>query len=610
MSNIPGASPYAANQIVAGRGGDNAAKGGQSDEEAAALGDAPQSPRQRELSRRYSYYRCANYDDCTTNWNGNPIIPFSERAAVAHEGYLPPGFNDMSGSMTPLEFRKPYAPYYIIRIIVNRFTGLLFSERRTPQITVLGDEMSTDYIQSVAEVGKLWASMRRARRLGGSMGTGVVSFALVNGRPLFEVHDPRWCWPTFIEGDPCRLKTLDKRYLFRDWLRDPNTGEVIQDAEHPPIESWFWYRRFIDATTDTVWSRVPVQSPNDFVDWDKAEKNTVSHSLGRCPARWIQNLPSEENELDGEPDAWGIYDLTETHDTLMSQATVGTIANCTPTVHIATEDPISEIGKGPNEAIKTEAQGKVAYLEMTGAGPKTALELAREHRELAFELCSCVPDRTSDGPEKTATEVLARLSSMLERGGELRDQWGDAIKDLLEIALVACRNSTTPKTTANGITQGTIALPPKVVEVAGGPPKLVERKLGPGTYIDLKWPSFYEPSLEDITKAANAAGVLKEGEVLDLQTLVEFLQNYFPINDPKQVMQRLKEEVQSQQDDVESKLIEGMMRRQSAKTGFETKAEEHGVKLKATGMGGFEVTGQAKPKPQMNGKPAAPPEEK
>src|SRR5690242_9439502 len=90
------------------------------------------SVRQQELDLLWRFYRCANYDDRQLNWDGSQHVPRVEQNSyVATAGYSPPGFYD-AGQTSPLATRRPNAPYYLDKVIVDRFTGLMFSERRHP----------------------------------------------------------------------------------------------------------------------------------------------------------------------------------------------------------------------------------------------------------------------------------------------------------------------------------------------------------------------------------------------------------------------------------------------------------------------------------------------
>lgn len=548
MSSGTPRDPFASSNIINSSIGDRVAQGGRDSQDDQA-GGYELSPRQHLLNRYWGFYRCANYDARSVDWNGQPVVDHLEHEVVATQGFVPAGFMEAPGTF-PIKFRRPSAPYYLAKIVVDRFTGLLFSAKRAPAIKSPGDEQTEDYLNALAKAGKLNAACVQARTYGGAMGTVAMGFQLVAGKPQFEVHDPRWCEPEFEDRFSLTLSKLEKRYLFQDQIRDPETGKWIA--------AWFWYRRVIDKMTDTVWPRVPVDDDEPEPDWSKWKSTTVQHNLGICPIVWIQNIRID-NDTDGDPDCHGCFDTIESHDALMSQAQRGILANCDPTLSISTDDDMPAVAKGSDNAIKMGADGKAAYLEISGTGPKAAQEMAEKLRDRAFEVAACVPEPTTQGPQLTATEVVTRLGRMLERADVMRDQYGDAIIKLLEIALVACRSQDKVRvidevqpdgTVLPAIVRGAVKLPPRRVG-----DQWVPRALGPSDYLELTWPNYFEPTLEDVQKATSAVSVGLAAGALDRRTAVEFLKHYMPIGDVEQVLVKIESEMKEKAAEAEAQMM-------------------------------------------------------
>jgi hypothetical protein len=156
------------------------------------------SPRQLELNRRWSYYCCAQYDARRTDWDGTRRVDSIERETIATAGFIPPGFYDVGGQMNelPLKFRRPTAPYHLVRAIVDRFTGLLFSERRHPQLRVDGDPVTEDFVHGLSEVARIWPSMIQHKEMSGvrdRVDDVSQKVATMQGRD--DVTPPPWRWP-------------------------------------------------------------------------------------------------------------------------------------------------------------------------------------------------------------------------------------------------------------------------------------------------------------------------------------------------------------------------------------------------------------------------------
>lgn len=481
--------------------------------------------RQLELNRRWSFYRCGNYDKRELDWNGRRRPP---PELIASGSYIPPGYYDAGDQMAPLEARKPSAPYYLGKVIVNRFTGLLFGSKRHPQIVVPDDPRTADWLNGFIEVTRFWARMVQARTYGGAMGSVALGFAFHHGKPRVEVHDPRWCTPNFVDREELILESLEKRYQYQDMIRDPETGTLV--------EAWFWYRRVIDNESDEVWAKVPVtdQEPN----WKRYRSTRIEHNLGFCPVVWMQNTENAE-DIDGDPDAHGCFENIEALDMLVAQANRGTLANCDPTLVISTPDEMDGmLQKGSGQAIKF-TQGSATYLEIQGSGPKAAWEAAEKLEGRILRVARCVLDDNFAGPARTEKEVDQNYSNMLEQADVLREQYGEkGIKYFFELVLRAAHKLSAASVDRSGavpaIVRGTIKLP--VNKDTRKP-----RELGEGELIELDWPSWYDPSLDDAKKAVDAAGAAINYGLMDKAHAVRFIAEHFRVEDVDALIKQLEE---------------------------------------------------------------------
>ena len=500
-------------------------------------------PRQAYLDHLWRFYRCANYDERGTDWNGQPTTGKIEHEQLAQGQYVPPGYYDAGGSMLPLKFRRPTAPYYLGKIVVDRFTGLLFSEKRHPKVMVEGDELTEDWVSGFIEATRLWPKMLMARTFGGAMGSVALGLLFRQGQPAIEVHDPRYSIPYFTDRSNEELKALEIRYMFPDLQRD-------RDGEW--VEVWFWYRRVIDEQSDLVWPRVLVEDGEE-PDWAMEKHYETHHRLGFCPVVWIQNKPVI-NEPDGDSDCHGIYDMIEAIDALIAQANRGVLANCDPTLVVASKGEMVGVAKGSDNAIKLPENGNASYLEIEGAGPKAAMEMADMLEDKALKVARCVLDDTGSGERggnrqsmRTATEIERRYAGMLEQADIFREQYGEmGVKKILEMAIRAARvlgESRVERREGQPaqIVREVIELPPKMVDQPDGSVRFEARALGPSDRVVLKWPPYFEPTIDDAQKAVAAAGAAKQFGLVDLEHAVQFIASHFQIEDPQAVMEKIGE---------------------------------------------------------------------
>lgn len=272
------------------------------------------SKRQLQLNELWSYFRVAEHDGKGIDWEGHPVVTSQQRDTVSRTHYTPPGYDNVSD--LPRNFRRPVAPLGIIRNIVSRFTGLLFSNRKQPRMTVPGDQKTEDYLQAIIQYGGFWPAMIQARNYGGAMGAACIGFRFINGKCTFEALDPRWTTPEFVGRGYTEPTKLTVQYTY---------SKEVQDDEGKYKAVWYWYRRVIDTETDTVW--VPIRCKDKEPNWEYMQRNTVRHGLGFVPYEWIQNL-QDDDDCDGDPDCSGCYDLVNVIDQLLAEVYTGTVKNC------------------------------------------------------------------------------------------------------------------------------------------------------------------------------------------------------------------------------------------------------------------------------------------
>lgn len=449
--------------------------------------------RQRELNQLWSYFRAEEHDGKGVDWDGRKVISPSMRDAISREQFMPPGY-EPAGDSLPRDCRRPIAPFAIVHNIVSRFTGMLFSHRRLPRINVPGDQKTEDYLHATLQHGQFWPAMYRARNHGGAMGSACVGFRFLQGHCAFETLDPRWTEPEFIGRGYTDLTKLTVQYTY-------SQEEKQEDGKYKAV--WYWYRREIDAETDTIW--VPVRCREKEPRWDFIQRNTVRHGLGFLPYEWIQNR-GVDDETDGDSDCMGAYDMVRAIDNLISEAIAGTLANSDPTLLITTAKDFSSLKKGSDNAIKLAPSESASYLELQGSGPKIALEVAKEIEERIYRLAQCVPDSVlfQNSGEKTAVEIERIFSSMFERADSLREQYGPPIQRICQKLLQAVRQHTAlreiedPETGEMRLFRGRVYVPPRVIQQPDGDSVEIPRVVGKGTVCEVRWPTYQRPSYNDM----------------------------------------------------------------------------------------------------------------
>jgi hypothetical protein len=525
------------------------------------------TPRAQRLNALWSRYTATCYDARAIDWDGTKHVSEFEREALGTQGFVPPGYLDAGGEMSSIsvKFRRPSTPWHLGRVIVNRFTGLLFSERRHPKIRCPGDPDTEDYATALADAARLWAKMSLARAFGGATGTFCLSFKFVGGKPRVEIHDPRWTECEFSDPEEFRVRRLVKRYQYPVEVEvEPGRWE---DVAH-------WYRRVIDEDADTIWPPVEVGGEDaDEPNWDGilsvggvpklggglVPVTRVEHGFGFAPVVWGQNMPVDDSP-DGEPDCAGAFDLFDAIDALLSMANQGVTANSDPTVVIKAdaEGMPQMLRKGSNWSVKLPANGSFGYAEISGTGPRSAVDLVDKLRAAALEVAQCViehPDQA--GSKRTATEIHRTYASMTARADMLREQYGQmAVLPLLEMMLAAARKLGAASVQGGQIVRRAVVLPPRLDERG----QLQERRLGSGAPLQLQWPDYFDPSLDDALSAAQAASAAKEAGLVDQEHASRFVAEHFGVEDVPGMVAKITQEKQAEQEGVQSALMSAQLR--------------------------------------------------
>lgn len=506
------------------------------------------SPRQQEMNRLWATYRGQQYSARKIDWDGTEKSQGIDAEAIASAGFLPPGYYD-AGASFPIKFRRPSVPYHLRKVIVDRFTGLLFSDRKHPAIRVEGDSIAEDYVRTLAEVSRLWPAMIMVRTYGGSMGTTAAGFQFIDGKPVVEVHDPRWCFPVFEDRYALRLASMEKKYMFPVDERDPETGEWVQRP--------YWYRRIIDTERDVLFKAIPVT--DEEPQWE-VEREVV-HGFGFCPVVWVQNLPVQD-DIDGDPDCLGVDDMCEQIDALLSQANQGILASCDPTLKIITDAELDSVRKGSKNALKLPQGSTADYMEISGQGIKSAMDMVTHLREMVLEVAQCVLDQPGGASSRrTATEIEKLYASMLAKADVLREQYGErCIKPLLEMMVRAVRLLEKPRAVEGGIIRQMVKLPPRIVtkddlSIVREPRKLPDDA---DMEINLNWGPYFNPSLDEAFKAVQAATTARLGGMLDHEHAVAFTAPYLLVEDARSMARKVQLEQQATLNNLDSQLMDGL----------------------------------------------------
>lgn len=496
--------------------------------ENAVVGD---TTRFRQLSRYEAHYACNQYAHLQFDWWG---LSADQLETVSPSLQVPLGFNQPALQLLARQ-KRPTAPYHLAKAIVDRFTGLLFSETRKPDVEVEGDPSTDDFLHACMEQCRFWARWREARTIGGASGSVLMTMHLRRGRFVIQSHNPKhvqMLWKDRRALDPHAALIL-YRYPQEEYTRDPKTGEMTTKV----VE--YLYRRIITEVDDTVYVPVKLEPASDL-KWEV--ESCVTHNLGFFPGVWVQNKPVTEQE-DGDPDCQGAWQTFDTIDRLLAQMNKSLLLNMDPTL-VLKLDPKevlaqgNSVRKGSENALYVGSQGNANYLEMQASGIERAGQLVDRLKQNALDVCRCVliePEKIS-GSAQSAKAMEYLYAPMLEQADELRSQWGDngIIPMLRMMERMAREVHGRRLVVANKEFVQKLDLPPK----ADGTP----RTIGPGGWIRLKWGQYFSPTETDRQTEISNVTSAKSGGLIDKETAVNRGAVIFAVQDAKAMFEKIKRE--------------------------------------------------------------------
>ena len=489
-----------------------------------------ETDRFRRLNRMEAHYLCTQYAHQPYDWWG---LPADAAETVSPSVQVPLGFTQPALNMLARQ-KRPTAPYNLAKAIVDRFTGLLFSEARKPDVEVEGDPDTDDFMHAAMEQMRFWARWREARAVGGATGSVLVTMHLRRGRFVMQAHNPKHVqvlWKDRRALEPLGVLVI-YRYPQEDFITDPKTGETTTRIVD------YLYRRIITDQDDTVYKPVKLE-PGANLAWEI--ESTAEHRLGIFPGVWVQNKPVVEQE-DGDPDCQGAWQSFDTIDRLLSQMNKALLLNLDPTLVIKV-DPKEllamggSVRKGSDNALNV-GTGDAKYLEMVASGVEAGHKLCDRLKQNVLDVTRCVlvdPEKLS-GAAQSAKAMEYIYAPMLEQADELRSQWGDnGVIPMLRLIELMARKFHGVEAEQGG----------KKVILQLDLPKKSDgsvRKLGPGGWIRLKWGAYFSPTETDKQITIGNIISAKAGGIIDEETAVNTGAPIFGVQDAKKMLAQIQAE--------------------------------------------------------------------
>lgn len=531
-----------------------------------------------------------------------------DRLEQYYSGHQHDGKSEWWDDSVPARERKPCIMSGLPKAAVEQAVRFTLGEGKFPAVRFVGSEeprkvaglnlgltkdeskvLSALWLE-VAKQIKVKLTFREALRRGLSMRTSCGVYSLRDGRVSIELLNAKNCEVTWEDANCRHPKSLECRFIF---------PKEVTEKDGSVKEVWFWYRRVIDANTDTVFVEVPVDDGEE-PKWTVDPERSSVHGTGFAPVFWWPNLPRMdvgdsdgvalidgcEDEIDaidyslsvrhtgafvyGSPQAYeiGVFEGSGPKSDGRTAQSVDYFnavdANGNPTVVGFTSQPSkparkrSAFSNWRYEDKKTDVE--VGLIEATGSAAKMVTEHVTDLRARLLESIQVVlvdPASVAGRSDMSAKLLELLYAPLLALVDDLRECWGDHLTGMVDglFRFLLVHHKRGAVVFLPSLDAAIPILDRFLVPLQGGGLTWVSPPL------ELAWGGYFSPTNADVKdaviiaksargkRAAGGSGTGGDTESDPLIThkrAITFIAEYFGIEDVDTELEQLTEEIEEQ----------------------------------------------------------------
>lgn len=376
-------------------------------------------------------------------------------------------------------------------------------------------EALTRFIRALVKAGRLARCAREFSRSACTSSSCAVVLGVRGGYLVNHVELGKHCTPTFDDLRPGRLTELEIKFLHQREQQDGAGG--VKSAI-------YWYRRLITETEDIVF-REEIFRPGIEPKWVRDPQLSVVHNLGFCPAVWIRTMPTSADKVDGTPIIdEALYPLLDEVNYTESLKNRTVQYNCDPwtarTGVVASEQVVKSAGR----IMDLPREATLEIVESTGSGAQRAAEHLEDLQRRFCDAVSYVKATPELAVGRISGVVLEFLySPMMALAADLRDDLGeDGFAVLLNLAL---------RMVMVLVERGEDVWVPGVGDAVEVLRKAQRSGMWLDVPLDIQWPPFFDPSVEERQMAVASAVQAKNGGLISAKTGTAALAPLFGVED-------------------------------------------------------------------------------
>lgn len=457
----------------------------------------------------------------------------------------------------PLRGRKPRVVLPLFKEAIDGLERFVWGGHRFPAITVSAtrqldeperaDEIGprldheqagtlTRFTRELIRAGRLDRAIREASRAALITTSCAVIIGTRGGYLSTHVEAGKHCTPTFDPVRPGAVVELEVLYQYEREEESP-TGGIRKRL--------YWYRRTVTTERDIVYKEVPVQVGVKPV-WTEDPEKSVDHRLGFCPVRWVRVLPDSTDPIDGRPviDP-ALYPLLDEANYTVSLRNRSVQYNTDPLV-ARYGVPVGErdvVVRGGTRTIDLpgKPEGGLDLVESTGKATEQAtahlVDLETRFRD-AVQVVKANPEIATGKISGVVLEFLH--APMIALASDLRADLGDdGFVGLINLALRLCAVVTErgEDVWVQGVGEAMDIL--RAAQLRG---------VWLDLPIDIKWPAFFAPTVEDQKATVDTANAAKSGGLISAKTASAHVAEIFNVEDIEAEHELVEQEAAAQAD--------------------------------------------------------------
>lgn len=440
--------------------------------------------RDKQLDQYDAYYESRQYDD-KMNWE----------EAVKSDRYI------------PVRDRKPRIIYNLPKVLVDKVASKIIGDKVFPTFSIEDDPDDTTFFRVVQRLCEFRGSLVQPIKHLLKSSSVFVRFYLVDGFPVIEHYNSKYCYPVFDERG--ELDAVEIRYVFED--------QDDKDANGRPKKKW--YKLFLSKAQDILFDTPDFVSGTTLPTFTPVQE--VTHDLGFVQGEWFR---TEKHKFD--PDGYSVFgeilDFCDDLNYSLSQSSMAVGYNQEPqlTVTNIDEDELEELIKSSQKAMNLGKDGKAEYLETNLTGVETAEKQRMHNRQLALDVVRVV----LHDPEKMAAHAQSGAALKVLNGPllELIDELRTSIEPSLRNLLVK-------------IGEALLETGSEAIDVPAG-------YVPDSVMLTVNWPDIFPLTIQDILAKVGAATQATTAKIMSREYATRWIAPDVGIENIEEELQRLEAE--------------------------------------------------------------------